>query len=317
MSTLIVLTLILVYHKSAILLTMMAFLGLLLFCLINLKLYKDLENDIEQQAKENYSQEIALNRKEQQITSLKFNSNINQIDHHSIKNIFSGLQGMIARQQLEIEAMKAVSEEEKRKIIVKMENLSYITEHLSAVLRNVVANRNEFQITLYQELDFVQHYIELEKLRFNDATGNSTLQVYFSLTDEVEKAKKELIVPKSFLWTYINNAILHGIERKATGAGKVIVQLDKNEEYLLASIEDDGVGFEKSKAYNKRLAQQMGKTSQQNHAGLELVREMYKFWNEKTSPIQHTEEIIALTNENKEVIGTLVKVKLPIVKHLF
>lgn len=90
-------------------------------------------------------------------------------------------------------------------------------------------------IPFEKEMEHVQTYIELEKLRFKDK-----LKIEYDIKDT------EFMIPALTLQMLVENAIKHGITIRETG-GTVIISTAETEDYHVLRVEDDGVGFDTSK----------------------------------------------------------------------
>jgi two-component system LytT family sensor kinase len=88
--------------------------------------------------------------------------------------------------------------------------------------------------TLAEELRSVERYLMLEKARFADR-----LQVTLRVAPEVLPVK----VPFLSIQPLVENAVLHGIERK-DGPGTVTLRAEDAQSEALITIEDDGVGVD-------------------------------------------------------------------------
>jgi len=145
--------------------------------------------------------------------------------------------------------------------------------------------------TLGEELEFVTTYLELEKLRFGERFN---YEIHIG-----ENINQREQVPKLVLHTFSENAIKHGIMSRSEG-GILKINIEKEINYLILSIEDNGIGIAKS----EEKGNSAGK-------GLKLTGEFYDILNQiNNRPIKHY--IIDLHNENGESIGTRVEVWVPV-----
>ena len=106
-------------------------------------------------------------------------------------------------------------------------------EHLGDLLRMSLETKDRQEVPLAEELAFLDHYLEIQKIRFGDQ-----LEVIINVAPEVRYAS----VPSLFLQPLVENAIRHGISRRATG-GTVTVTAQKLGENLSIRVEDDGAGL--------------------------------------------------------------------------
>lgn len=111
--------------------------------------------------------------------------------------------------------------------------IAQLGELLRATLENSEAN----EVTLREELDFLQRYLALEQIRFGDR-----LNVYIDVPPETLKAR----VPNLILQPLVENAIRHGIEPRAN-RGRIELRATRSEHQLLLEVSDNGVGLPEDK----------------------------------------------------------------------
>jgi hypothetical protein len=145
--------------------------------------------------------------------------------------------------------------------------------------------------TLNEEINFVTTYLELEKMRFGDKL-NYRIEIGKGVTGDER-------VPKLVMHTFAENAIKHGI-MPGEKDGMLQISVIRDGEYLYISIEDNGVGREKSAGQ-----------SQSTGKGLKLTGEFYGILNQLNSrPITHS--IIDLYDKSGQAAGTRVEIYVPI-----
>lgn len=106
-------------------------------------------------------------------------------------------------------------------------------EHLGDLLRMSLESKDKQEVALAEELLFLDHYLEIQKIRFGDQ-----LRIEIDIAPEVRYAQ----VPSLFLQPLVENAIRHGISRRASG-GTVTVTAKPVGTRLEISVSDDGVGL--------------------------------------------------------------------------
>ena len=104
---------------------------------------------------------------------------------------------------------------------------------LSDFLRLALENKGVQEIPLKQELDFLERYLDIEKIRFQERL---TVQV------EAEPAVLEAYVPNMILQPLVENAIHHGIAPHAE-AGRIEIRARLEAGKLLMQVRDDGPGL--------------------------------------------------------------------------
>jgi signal transduction histidine kinase len=104
---------------------------------------------------------------------------------------------------------------------------------LSDLLRMSLENSGQQEIALHAELDFLGKYLQIEQTRFADR-----LLVRY----DVQPEALNTLVPNLILQPLVENAIKHGIAKKA-GPGHIDVSARRDGDMLLLEVRDDGVGL--------------------------------------------------------------------------
>jgi two-component system LytT family sensor kinase len=104
---------------------------------------------------------------------------------------------------------------------------------LSDLLRITLENLGRQEVTLEKELDFLSKYLQIEQTRFADR-----LNVRFDIRPETLDTR----VPSLLLQPIVENAIKHGVARKA-GAGHIDISARREGDKLRIEVRDDGVGM--------------------------------------------------------------------------
>jgi two-component sensor histidine kinase len=104
---------------------------------------------------------------------------------------------------------------------------------LSDLLRLAFSRSEAQEITLREEMQFIDRYMELQQTRFGDK---------LRFQQEIEPAALDCFVPTLLLQPLVENAIRHGIE-PADQEGLVRLMAQKLSGKLVMIVEDDGVGL--------------------------------------------------------------------------
>lgn len=116
---------------------------------------------------------------------------------------------------------------------------SYITLFSNLVRQTLTYSENEF-IEFEQEVKLLELYLSLEKLRFKkDFT-------YEIVVNNVE----DIMIPPFLVQPFIENSLVHGLLHKE-GEKKLKIVFELAED-LICTIEDNGVGRDKSRAIKER-----------------------------------------------------------------
>lgn len=111
-----------------------------------------------------------------------------------------------------------------------------VLNDLSSLLRQVLRKENLQHVSLEEELEFVRRYAEIEQVRYGDR-----LRVDFDIPSEL----LNISVPTFILQLLVENAIRHGVAKKAD-SGKVRITARRIGERLNLTVIDDGVGIDAS-----------------------------------------------------------------------
>ena len=122
-----------------------------------------------------------------------------------------------------------LAEEEKTDEVVR------ITKAFSQFLRISLSRGHEW-ITISQELDHIQNYLTIQKIRYADI---------LNYTIDADKDLMDIKMIKLVLQPLIENAIYHGIKNKR-GRGELKVSVhysDETKNFIRFVVEDNGAGF--------------------------------------------------------------------------
>ena len=106
------------------------------------------------------------------------------------------------------------------------------------LVRSVLQNSKEQLISLEKELEALDLYIGLEKLRFDEAFDHE-IRIDENLDTDF------YLVPPLILQPYVENAIWHGM-MSSPRKGKLLIAARMDHDKLLIDIEDNGIGRTKS-----------------------------------------------------------------------
>ena len=106
---------------------------------------------------------------------------------------------------------------------------------LSELLRYALDNIGAQEVTLKREIEFLDGYLEIERVRFNDR-----LEIWRRIDHETLDA----LVPNLVLQPLVENAIRHGVGRRA-GAGLIEISAKRQGKQLHIRIRDNGPGLPK------------------------------------------------------------------------
>ncbi|MCA1033506.1 sensor histidine kinase [Bacillus infantis] len=115
----------------------------------------------------------------------------------------------------------------------KTDEVSKMTIALSRLLKSSISNNKEF-IRLEEEAKYIDDYMTIQKIRFQD-------KIHYSM--QIDEAAKNCLVPKLILQPIVENAMIHGLEKKLENGYLLIKGYVKND-LLHIQIIDNGVGMD-------------------------------------------------------------------------
>jgi ligand-binding sensor domain-containing protein len=185
--------------------------------------------------------------------------------------------------------------------IIKNESdkASEYLNNFARLIRLILQNSRSNYISLKDELEALDLYLQMEMLRFKDKFE------YEIKTGEGMDAAS-FVIPPMLIQPYVENAIWHGLMHKKDGTiGKVIISVSYTNNSLVCVVEDNGIGREKAlelkmqKPGNRKRSMAMQITKER----LDMINKLY---NTNTSV-----EVIDL-NEGGRAAGTRVELVIPV-----
>lgn len=158
------------------------------------------------------SSELHRERLERQFSEARLNALRMQLDPHFLFNALNTISSQVARDPRLARRM---------------------IEHLGDLLRLSLESKDRQEVPLSEEIAFLEHYLAIQKIRFGEQ-----LKVEIRVAREVKYA----FVPSLFVQPLVENAIRHGISRRASG-GRITVAAAPADGQLQIRVLDDGVGL--------------------------------------------------------------------------
>jgi two-component system LytT family sensor kinase len=156
--------------------------------------------------------ELRLERMERNFSEARLNALRMQLDPHFLFNALNTISAQVEREPRLARTM---------------------IEHLGDLLRLSLEARERQELPLHEEMAFLEHYLSIQKIRFG-----AGLRVETHIEPEVKYA----LVPCLMVQPLVENAIRHGISRRASG-GEVVVTAQRMEDRVVIRVMDDGVGL--------------------------------------------------------------------------
>ena len=230
---------------------------------------------------------------------------MNELMHTVYKDRLQQQENDIARQNAELLALHSqinphflfnALESIRMHSLIKKETETAEMVGKLAVMERSYVSWGEDLIPVHREMDFVKAYLLLQKYRFGD-------RLNYEL--DIDEDCNEIEIPKLTIVTFVENACLHGVERKAAN-GWIFVRAYKKDGSLKLEIEDtcEGVNEEMQNAINKQLAEvSLEKMKGRKHVGMMNACMRLKLL---------TKGRATYCIESEEGVGTVMHITIPI-----
>ena len=165
----------------------------------------------ENRIKKEQIRQTAINK---QIAELRMTALQTQMNPHFIFNSLNSIQHLISIRE-------------------KQEAINYLSK-FSRLIRRILENSVMNSVSVNNELELLELYMQLEQLRFNNK-----FEYHITVDEKIDRENTG--IPPLLIQPYVENAILHGLTNK-DGKGHLSISVEKNDGLLVCKIEDDGIG---------------------------------------------------------------------------
>lgn len=212
--------------------------------------------------------------KEREMVSLQLENLRSQMNPHFVFNALNSIQDYIVGNERRLAS----------KFLVKF----------SRLIRLYLEHSRTAQISVEEEIEALQLYLELEKDRFEKS-------LHYQLIVDPSLPIKQLYIPSLLLQPYVENAINHGLLHKE-GYRNLCVMFKRSNELLVCTIEDNGIG----RTIANQLRTQRNHTSFSTKANADRIALINRNLNQKLDVT-----IEDLFSEMGDPAGTKVYIKIP------
>ncbi len=158
------------------------------------------------QRRDHEKSDLLIRNKEMQLTLLK-----SQINPHFLFNTLNSISMLIG-----------ANKEKARKVITQ----------LSDVFRYALDSYGGYTVKLAQEIEFIENYIKIQQVRFEDRLKFET---------DIAKSCLELDIPPMILQPLVENSVKYGIAPKRQG-GTIKLTVRPYKQGIFFEVRDDGLG---------------------------------------------------------------------------
>ena len=178
----------------------------------------------------------------------------------------------------------------------KISSNNYMTK-FAKLIRMTLENSRFTSIPIKEEIEALSLYLELESLRFK---GKFDWEI--NVDEEIDTLLYKM--PTMLIQPFVENSIGHGLMHKE-GKGHVSVDLKLDDEVILCTIEDNGIGRDRARAIKKQ------KEDSHNSLGTTITESRIRLVNSlygQNMKVIYTD----LKDENGNPLGTRVQISVPV-----
>jgi tetratricopeptide (TPR) repeat protein len=178
------------------------------------------------------------------------------------------------------------------------ENASRYLAKFSKLVRIILENAETAKVSLDNELALLESYIQLEELRFK-----GKIDYKISVDESIEQENTYL--PSMVLQPFVENAIWHGLmHRDNNGKGIIHIDIKEQDDRLLCTIEDNGVGRQKAQELRDKSV------LKNKSMGMKITEERLRLLSR-----EQLDKLISITDLKdalNHALGTRVEINIPI-----
>lgn len=170
------------------------------------------------------------------------------------------------------------------------------SEYLSkfaSLMRSILHNSSFNFIKLQEEIDALTKYMDLESIRFANKFN-------YTITVDPQIDTTKCSIPPLLFQPFIENSILHGLLPKE-GCGEIKINIEKNNNSIYCTIEDNGIGRIRSAELNKSR-------SGHKSVGIQIAQNRINLINSLQNCTYNIEYIDLYDKDTNEPTGTKVRI---------
>jgi len=198
-----------------------------------------------------------------------------QMNPHFIFNILNSIQSAIVQNDQEF--------------------ATTLLSKFAKLIRTTLKNARESKITLEEELDYLNSYLFMEKIRFKD-------KFEYTVTVDPSIDKDEMLIPPMLTQPLVENAIKHGMKNTQTNKGLIDIRFFKTPDNLIITVKDNGPGFQKEDIQTAHKS-----------LGMKITKERLQLLNKSTDGLQNL-TVHNLKDTDGRVLGAEAKIIINLVQ---
>ena len=165
-------------------------------------------------------------------------------------------------------------------------------DKFAELMRSTIDNSDAAIISVKDEINYLDNYLQLETLRFEDKFN---YKISTSISVDIEK----VFVPAMLLQPYVENAIRHGIRFLKNIKGEINISTTNENNFLVCVIDDNGIGREKASELKSKMH------IEYQSKGMNISKRRAELYNIE-------QEIIDKKDNTGNAVGTTIIVKIPL-----
>ena len=172
--------------------------------------------------------------------------------------------------------------------------------NFARLMRLILQNSRSNYISLKDELETLELYLQMEGLRFKDK-----FEYEIHVDEDIDTTST--MIPPMLIQPYVENAIWHGLMHKNNGAiGKVEILINKKENRLLCVVQDNGIGRQKAQEIKAQKS-----TNRKRSMGMQITQDRIEMIN-KLYDTNTSMKITDLQDNEGNAEGTRVELVIPV-----
>ena len=173
----------------------------------------------------------------------------------------------------------------------------YYLNKFSKLIRKILVASSEKEISLEDELDTMQLYMNIENIRFSN-------EINFDIKIDENINTANTKVPSLILQPFLENALWHGLSSKKDDKRILLHVYRKDEDFVTITITDNGIGRKEAHRINQ------DKLLKRKSIGIAITKARLANFS-KSYTNDYRIDIEDLYDDNKKPIGTKVIVEIP------
>ncbi|GAK89542.1 sensor histidine kinase [Nonlabens ulvanivorans] len=216
-------------------------------------------------------------QKEKEMVNLKLENLRSQMNPHFVFNALNSIQEYIMKNQ-------------------RAQAGDYLGK-FADLIRTYLDHSVKGRITLQEEIESLNMYLELEQLRFEE-------RLQYEIKVDMYEQPDHLLIPTMLIQPYVENALKHGLLH-IEGERLLNITFTQNtaQHFILCTVDDNGIGREKAREIQaKRLRHHKSFATKATDDRISLLNYVL----EKEASIEITDK-----HNGTQATGTLVTIKIP------